>query len=264
MSLSPRSASAGYASLGFGGAPGETKGKSDRLSPRDNSSHGTCSSPKGDENNALAKLSERLDAIANLGASIVSYDAVSRPAKPLVSGEYEDAAIESERRLQWIRYYVTKGMCDEAIEIGWDEESPPDPRPVMPDAERRMLWIKYFVSSWLFEEAYQVGWDEEDPADPRPRRIFIKTTGMFQPANIYRCRDNVRIDGYVEGEAAIASCKIVSKLRFEVTLTLKPLNGVVKQLKIRCDKRENFENLTQKWDALKKTRLAQQLASAAE
>ncbi|KAL1511715.1 hypothetical protein AB1Y20_005003 [Prymnesium parvum] len=43
-------------------------------------------------------------------------------------GEGEESAEEAARRRQWILYYVSCGMFDDAEDIGWDRADPPDPR----------------------------------------------------------------------------------------------------------------------------------------
>ena len=43
-------------------------------------------------------------------------------------GEGEETAEEAYRRRQWIIYFVSVGKYTEALDIGWDNLSPPDPR----------------------------------------------------------------------------------------------------------------------------------------
>jgi len=245
-----------------GAAPPANISKQSRLSVE-----GAPSPANSSKDSALGKISARLDTLSardGWGSSGVLFeDYVIRPARPLTSGEYEDPGVEQTRRAQWIRHLVAKQQYTEAEDIGWDLVD--DPRPTMKDADRRALWIKYFVDSWLFEEAVMVGWDEETPPDPRPRRIFIWTGSVYTGFDTYRCRDTVWVEGLCD-EAAIVAVKVVSSMRFEIKMTVRvlagPKAGEVKKLKIRCDKRHNFENLTKTWEQVKKATAAQRAAVA--
>ena len=245
-----------FSGLGFGGAPGEEKHTDAGQSmPRDDSPTGMRLSPKGDyDNNALARMKTRLDALLSLGDSAGKREGANA-ARLLDSGAYEDPTIEAGRRRQWVRYYVSQGRHGDALALGWDMQDPPDPRAEhMSDAERRGLWIRYFVASGLYEEALQVGWDEESPPDPRPRRIFVKSKGLYLPHNLYRRADRIAIEGYCD-EAEITHRKICSKNRYEiqlhVTVAEGERRGEEKQIKIRCEKRDNLANLMATWAELK-------------
>lgn len=183
------------------------------------------------------------------------------PAKPSASGEYEDSDVEESRRRQWIRYFVAQKRFGDAEDIGWDLESPPDPRPNMPESERRELWIRYFVDSWLFDEAIAVGWDEESPPDPRPRRLFVWNGSIYVGYDVYRDKEKITIHGFMD-EATLVNVKITSSLRLEVKMTLQVLSGLkageTKKVKIRCNTFDNFHFFTKTWAQIKTERQSKQ------
>ena len=57
------------------------------------------------------------------------------PADSTETDEGEETAEESQRRQQWVEYYVSIGEYKEAEEIGWDLQYPPDPRQAPGGAE---------------------------------------------------------------------------------------------------------------------------------
>merc|ERR1740117_762313 len=95
------------------------------------------------------------------------------PADSTETDEGEETAEESQRRQQWVEYYVSIGQYKEAEEIGWDLQYPPDPRQAAGGAEPGPLYAANYAGAAPAKEKkggglFGRGKKAEVPAAPQP------------------------------------------------------------------------------------------------